>query len=76
MNRYEILSIASKKKIDNDEKILLDILINKSVKSSKIDPDLYSLYKICKESKIKIYLVTNTPEESIKDIVYYLRINF
>ncbi len=73
--RYELISIAKNKPISTREKLEIDLKVNKSVKNANLDPDFFQLFKFCSQNKIKIILVSNTPHESLKDIVHELKIN-
>ena len=73
--RYELISIATNAPISTNEKLEIDFKVNKSVKNASLDPDLFQLFKFCSKNKIKIILVSNTPHESLKDIVHELKIN-
>ena len=73
-NRYELITIAKGKPILDSEKTEIDLEVNKSVIKSSIDPFLYELFKLCTKRKIKIILVSNTPEKSLKNIINKLNI--
>jgi len=73
LTRYEIIEIAKNKPISNLEKFEIDEEINKSVINSNLDPYFFELFKFCKERKIKMILVSNTPEESLKEVICKLK---
>ena len=73
--RYELISIAKNEPISPQEKLEIDFKVNKSVKNSNLDPDLFELFKFCSKNKIKVILVSNTPNASLQDIVHELKIN-
>lgn len=73
--RYELISIAKNEPISPNEKLEIDLKVNKSVKNANLDPYLFELFKFCSKNKIKVMLVSNTPDESLKDIVHELKIN-
>ncbi len=73
--RYELISIAKNEPISPQEKLEIDFKVNKSVKNSNLDPDLFELFKFCSKNKIKVILVSNTPHASLQDIVHELKIN-
>ena len=75
LNRYQILSIAKKSPITNLERLDIDEEINKKVKHSRIDPYLFNLYKFCSKNNIKIFLISNTPDDSLIEIVRSMRIS-
>ena len=74
LTRYELISIAKKGPILNLEKSEIDIEINNIVINSNFDQYFFELFKFCQRRKIKIILVSNTPEESLNQIIYKLRI--
>lgn len=74
-SRYQLVSIAKNNLISNKEKNTIDNLVNKNVLKSKLDPYLFNLFKFCSKNKIKIFVVSNTPDQSLKEIVKKLQIN-
>ena len=75
LTRYEIINLAKKSPISSDETKAIDELINSKVTKASLDPFLFNLFKYCKKLKIKIYLVSNTPHESLKFIINKLKIS-
>ena len=73
--RYELISLAKNEPISSYEKLEIDYLVDESVKNANLDPDLFQLFKFCSRNKIKVILVSNTPHESLKNIVHELKIN-
>ena len=75
LNRYQILSIAKKSSISYLERLDIDEEINRKVRHSRIDPYLFNLYKFCSKNNIKIFLISNTPDDSLNEIVKSMRIS-
>ena len=75
LTRYELISIAKRSLISLEEKYEIDQIINKKVVEASLDPFLFDLYKYCSKFKIKILLVSNTPNKSLKIIVNKLKIS-
>ena len=75
LTRYELINLAKKSPISSYEKKAIDELINSKVTKASLDPFLFNLFKYCKKLKIKIYLVSNTPHESLKFIINKLKIS-
>ena len=74
LTRYELVNLAKNSPITLEEKNYIDQIINTEVISSSLDPFLFNLYKYCSKFKIKIYLVSNTPNNSLKIILNNLKI--
>ena len=75
LTRYELINLIDKSPISLEEKKEIDQLINKKVIKARLDPYLFSLFNYCSRFKIKIYLVSNTPYESLNFIVDKLKIS-
>ena len=75
LTRYELINLAKKSPISLKEKKDIDLIINSKVTKARLDPFLLNLYKYCSKLKIKIYLVSNTPSESLKMIIDKLKIS-
>ena len=75
LNRYQILSIAKNSSISDLEKFDIDEEINNKVKHAKIDPYLFKLYKFCSRNNIKIFLISNTPDDSLIKILKSMKIS-
>ena len=75
LTRYQILSIAKKSSILDIEKSDIDEVVNNKVKHAKIDPYLFKLYKFCLRNNIKIFLISNTPNNSLIKIVDSMKIS-
>ena len=74
LTRYELMHLAKQSSISLKEKKDIDEIINSQVSKATLDPFLFTLYKYCSRLKIKIYLVSNTPHESLKTIIDNLEI--
>ena len=74
LTRYELVNLAKTSPITLEEKNEIDQLLNTKVISASLDPFLFDLYKYCSKFKIKIYLVSNTPNKSLKIILNNLKI--
>lgn len=75
MTRYQLIGLATKSSIRINEKKEIDLEIKDRVLESKIDPNLINIYFFCLKSKIKIYLVSNTPNDALFEIVNSLKIS-
>jgi len=74
--RYEQVSKVKGFPLTEKEKFNLDKYINDSVVNANIDINLFSLLRICRLKKIKIFLVSNTPHDSLNYIIEKLKINY
>lgn len=74
LTRYELISLAKDSYILNYEKEIIDDYINNQVIKSNIDPSIFKVFKYCSKKKIKIFLVSNTPNKSLENIVNNLNI--
>ena len=74
LTRYELMHLAKQSSISLKEKKDIDEIINSQVTKASLDPFLFNLYKYCSRLKIKIYLVSNTPHETLITIVDNLQI--
>lgn len=75
LTRYELINLVKKSPIELEEKKDIDQIINNQVSKARLDPFLFDLFKYCSKFKIKIYLVSNTPNDSLKMIIEKLRIS-
>ena len=74
LTRYELISLVKNSPILDFEKSEIDTVVNKSVIESNFDQYFFDLFKFCTKNKIKIILVSNTPEKSLKEIINKLKI--
>ena len=75
LTRYDLISLAKNKPILEYEKIEIDNEVDINVIKSKIDPYFFELFKFCSKNKIKIILLSNTPDKSLKEITNKLKIS-
>ena len=59
----------------SQEKIKIDQYVNQQVLKANIDNNLDLLVRICKIRKIKVFLVSNTPHDSLNYLTKKLQIN-
>ncbi len=73
--RYEQVSKVKGFPLSSKEKYNLDKYVNDSIVNSNLDKNLFTLLKICRLKKIKVFLVSNTPHDSLYYVVEKLRID-
>ena len=75
LTRYQQLSLVKGSPLTSQEKIKIDQYVNQQVLKANIDNNLDLLVRICKIRKIKVFLVSNTPHDSLNYLTKKLQIN-
>ncbi len=75
MTRYELISLVSNAPNTSEDEEEIDKEIKKVMMTVKVDPHLFSIYLLCQKLKIKIYLVSNTPNNVLVEMVESLKIS-
>lgn len=75
LTRYQQLSLVKGSPLTSEEKIKIDQYVDQQVLKANIDNNLDLLIRICKIRKIKVFLVSNTPHNSLKYLTKKFNIN-
>ena len=75
LTRYELINLIKNSPLTLEERGDIDRLIDTRVIKSRLDPYIFNLFNYFSKFKIKIYLVSNTPNDSLNFIIDKLKIS-